>query len=467
MMRRVKEDRMSCGSVLRQVWLRRAVVALAGLTVTAVAGRASAEVPEAYRKAWSEVSQQIDENIERHRKADATIELVGDDGRPIQGASLEIQQKTHAFLFGCNLFAFGQLATPELNRKYEEAFARLFNFATVPFYWRDLEPEEGKPRFAEGSAPIWRRPPPDQLVKWCQAHGITAKGHALMYSKKMFMPEWLDHGDANALKTRGLQHMAEIAERYGSRIAIWDVVNEEIPRHRHPDEWCAVPDDYLAWCFQEAARLYPREAKLLINDGTDEAHGTTGLYEGMVKGLLERGVRVDGIGMQFHVYNRGGMLAGKYLPPGHLTAVYERLGRLGLPLYITEITVPGRGDDGAALQEAIVANLYRLWFSTPHMAGLTWWNLADGTAFQEENAALGGLLDKEMNPKPAYQALDRLVNHEWRTQATAATDAAGKAQFRGFCGKYTIKVVAGDRVREFELELAKDGPAQHKFSLQP
>ena len=34
----------------------------------------------------------------------------------------------------------------------------------------------------------------------------------------------------------------------------------------------------------------------------------------------------------------------------------------------------------------------------------TWYD-ADGTAFQNENTALGGLLDKEMNPKPAFQAL--------------------------------------------------------------
>ena len=32
----------------------------------------------------------------------------------------------------------------EKNRAYEEAFLQLFNFATVPFYWDDLEPEPGQ-----------------------------------------------------------------------------------------------------------------------------------------------------------------------------------------------------------------------------------------------------------------------------------------------------------------------------------
>jgi endo-1,4-beta-xylanase len=337
----------------------------------------------------------------------------------------------------------------------------------VPFYWRELEPQPAQPRFAEGSPPIWRRPPPDRLVKWCLAHHITPKGHALMYVKNMFMPDWTARNDGEALRRQGAKHMAEIAERYGRDIPVWDVVNEEIPRLRHTNEWAAVPGDYLSWCFQEAGRLFPREARLLINDGTSEAHNTTSEYEALVKGLLQQRVRVEGIGIQFHVYNRGAMLSGKSLPPAQLHAVYERLGRLGLPLYITEITVPGSGGDGAELQAAIVANLYRLWFSTPQMAGVTWWNLGDGTAFQDENQALGGLLDKEMNPKPAYRALDRLINQEWKTALTLSTDAGGKARFRGFHGKYVIQLASDGVTRDFPFELKPDsGPSRATFSLR-
>lgn len=427
---------------------------------------ASAAVPEAYLAAWNAASSQIDARIERCRKSDATINIVGADGRPIAAASLAIRQQTHEFLFGCNLFALGQLATPELNRKYEEAFARVCNFATIPFYWRELEPQPGQPRFDETSERIWRRPPPDLLVKWCKAHGITAKGHALMYSKNLFMPDWIDRHDAPKLKSLGQKHMTEIAQRYGNGIAIWDVVNEEIPRLAHPKEWCDVPDDYLAWCFEEAGRLFPKQARLLINDGTSEAHVTTDQYEAMIRGLIQRRVRVEGIGIQFHT-SYGAMFNAKHYTPDNLSAVYERLGRLGLPLYITEITVPGVGNDGPAKQAAIVANLYRLWFSTPAMAGVTWWNLADGTAYKDENQSLGGLLDQDMNPKPAYQALDQLINRDWKTNLSAQTDAQGKAHFRGFYGKYTVEVTAGSLVRKFEINLSKGGPAHHNLTLNP
>jgi len=407
---------------------------------------AQAETPETFQRLWSDpdVAGRIERDIEKHRKGDATIKVIGKDGKPLANATVEVRQQTHEFLFGCNLFALDQLATPELNAKYERAFTNLFNFATLPFYWRDLEPEHGKHRFAEGSPRIWRRPPPDRLVKWCKANGITPKGHALMYAKNKFMPDWTARDNAETFQRQSAKHMAEIATRYKHDIPIWDAVNEELPRRVHFKEWHAVPDDYLAWCFQEAGRLFPKDVKLLINDGQLQAHYGTYDYMALVKDLLQRGVRVEGIGMQFHV-SRDSLLSGKLYPPAHLQDVYSQLGRLGLPLYITEITIPGVGENGAELQAAIVANLYRLWFSTPAMAGVTWWNLGDGTAYENENKALGGLLDNEMNLKPAYRALDKLINHEWKTRATLKTDANGNASFRGFCGTYGYAANAGDK----------------------
>ena len=49
-----------------------------------------------------------------------------------------------------------QFNEAEKNTIYEQKFAELFNLAVVPFYWSDLEPEDGKPRFAKDSPPIKR-----------------------------------------------------------------------------------------------------------------------------------------------------------------------------------------------------------------------------------------------------------------------------------------------------------------------
>ncbi|MCL4195105.1 MAG: hypothetical protein KJZ87_25430, partial [Thermoguttaceae bacterium] len=102
-------------------------------------------------------------------------------------------------------------------------------------------------------------------------------------------------------------------------------------------------------------------------------------------------------------------------------------------------------------------------FSAPNMAGITWWNLGDGTAVQGENEAEGGLMDGELKPKPAYDALNRLINHEWKTSLAAQTDKQGTVSFRGFYGRYTVKVTAGGQAREFFVELTKGGPTDHRL----
>ena len=425
---------------------------------------ARAEVPEAYRKMWEdpEVVSRINDDTEKYRKADALFEFVDAQGKPLKNVKVVAEQQTHDFLFGCNLFVLGQMK--EKNKVYEDAFLKLFNFATIPFYWGDLEPEQGRPRYAEGASYVWRRPPPDRLLKWCQANGVTAKGHALLYAKDIFMPEWTVRDNPQAFMQQARAHMAELAARYGSDIPVWDVINEEIPRVKHLDQWHAVPDDYAQQCFAEASRLFSKDVTLIINDGTNQTHDLTDQCEANVKKLLDAGLRVDGIGIQYHMYHRP-ITNNRPYPPKQMIAVYDRLGKLGLKLYITEITIPGTTEDGPALQAVVAANLYRLWFSTPMMSGITWWNLGDGTAYGKENERLGGLLDENLDPKPAYEALDKLINHEWKTKTSGMTDTDGRFAFRGFKGKYRLTVGTAGATREFTVPVSSDFQTPHQLIL--
>lgn len=411
--------------------------------------------------AWNDPSldKQIDANIEKYRKGDGIITVVGGSGMPLANATITITQQTSEFRFGCNLFALHQLATPEMNRKYEAAFTRLFNFATIPFYWAELEPQKDSLRFKEGSAPIWRRLPPDESVKWCKANNILIKGHPMLYIKSKFMPRWISPTDPQTLKVLAKKRMTELANRYGKDIPIWDVVNEDIARRKYPNVWYEAPNDYLAWAFKEADSLFPKTSTLLINDETKTAHDSTEQYVDLVQGLLQRGIRVDGIGIQFHMLKPKEFLSGQYFPEAQMYRAYRELSKLGKPLWISEITIPSRGENGWQDQAAIVAKIYKLWFSTPQMKGITWWNLGDGTAFGAENNFKGGLLDSAMNPKPAYEVLDRLINYEWRTNLTLTTDANGKVKFRGFHGTYSIGIKEGNEVNEkrsFVLKSGKD-----------
>ena len=443
----------------------------AGLLLASWASSASAGTPEVYRKAWNDpaVVKRIDENIERYRKGDAVVEVVNAQGAPVAGAKVSVTQQSHEFLFGCNLFVLGQLDTPEQNRKYEEAFLKLFNFATIPFYWRSLEPEPGQVRFQEGSPRIWRRPPPDRLIKWCKKNGVTAKGHPLLWHASKYNPTWMPK-DAEELKRLYQKRFRQIAERYTDNIAIWDVVNESLVCSK---SYPLYSEDraYVPWAFKQVQPLFKSDNVLMINEVTSVSHEPLekNRYLPQVTSLVEKGVGVEGIGFQFHFFGTKSLQAHldcKTLQPKVLLDVYDRFGQFGLPLFVTEITVATADGDGPQVQAEVARNLYRLWFSAPRMAGITWWNLGDGLAVKGENNARGGLLDEELDPKPSYQVLDQLINHQWKTKLTGKTDAQGRLKLRGFLGTYKVCVETAQGKDCRELALTSGAASSWKIQLK-
>jgi len=432
-----------------------------GLLVCAVVGIATSAVattPETYRSLWEDAAlvKRIDDNIERNRKGDLTLELVTAEGRPLVGATLDIQQQTHAFLFGANAFVLGQLDTPEKNLKYEQQFTKLFNFATVPLYWEGTEPTRGELRYAEGSRHIWRRPPPDRFLPFAKKYGLTLKGHPLVWH--LYNPAWLPQ-EPDELRALYRKRLDEISASYSDAFAIWDVVNES-QTCKKPYPLYTEDRAYVGWAFGEAARRFGANNLLMINETTDHSHVAPGqsAYLKQVKSLQEQQLRVQGVGFQFHFFSEQALqkhLTGNAFTPPKMLDVYEAFAALKLPLYVTEITIPTLArDNGEAVQAEVVRNLYRLWFSAPRMAGITWWNLADGTAVKGENGVRGGLLDDKLDPKPAYRVLDQLINQDWKTKASLTTDSAGKAQCRGFYGKYVVQVKVAGTTRSFDVDLS-------------
>lgn len=430
----------------------------------------SATESPCFQKFWSNpaINDRIDRNIEKHRKGDATVEVVDAAGRPVPGATVEFRQASHEFLFGCNAFVLGQLPTKDINARYEEMFLKLFNFATVPLYWEGTEPARGELRYQEGSRDIWRRPPADRFLPWAETHGVTLKGHPLLWHA--YNPAWLPK-DANELRDLYRKRFQEIASRYGEKIPIWDVVNEsQVCPKTYP--LYSADRAYVGWAFAQAAPLFPDSRTLMINEVTsfNFMPVPSNPYFAQVKALLAQGSRVRGIGFQYHFFRRKALdsfLADPKCNPEKLLDLYDQFGQFNLPLFITEITFPSAGEGGEELQATVARNHYRLWFSVPAMAGITWWNLGDGTAVKGENEAKGGLLDDQLQPKAAYRALDKLINEDWKTQSKTLTDAQGVARFRGFFGKYHVKITTPNGSREFDIFHGKANTKTHKLALAP
>ena len=144
------------------------------------------EILKIYRTA--EVSKRIHDNIRENRCCDFEIAFVDEKGCPISCDAVAVKQVSHDFKFGANCFMVDELETAEKNAKYEESFAKVFNIATLPFYWDSVEPERGKPRFDKDSPRLYRRPAIDKLIEFCKKNNIEPKGHCLNYEP--FVPDW-------------------------------------------------------------------------------------------------------------------------------------------------------------------------------------------------------------------------------------------------------------------------------------
>ena len=127
--------------------------------------------------------------------------------------------------------------------------------------------------------------------------------------------------------------------------------------------------------------------------------------------------------------------------------------------------VSGRLPSVTPIQCRVVRDIYRLWFASPNMAGITWWNLGDGTAYGNEGVAGGGLTDHDFRPKPACKALDQLINHDWRTNLEAKSDANGNVSFRGFHGTYQVEVAAHGRTSKFRLSVGSSDAVKETLTM--
>lgn len=112
------------------------------------------------------------------------------------------------------------------------------------------------------------------------------------------------------------------------------------------------------------------------------------------------------------------------------------------------ITAPEDTERGRMVQAIITRNMYRIWFSLKSVMGVTWWNVVDDCGAKGE-PSISGLFTRTMEPKPAFYALNQLLNSEWKTRLELVPDADGNIKFRGFRGKYRISWTDSDGNEKF------------------
>jgi len=404
---------------------------------------------ENYRKTYDALLPEINANIEKYRKGNFKIKVINQDGTPAE-ARIKVEQKTHAFDFGTSALMIGAMGDKE--REYRDAVSNLFNFITTTFCWSVMETEPGKFRFEEGSKEIYRRPPSDRVLAFAKENNMKAKGQPLFCGR--WCPDWVPK-NLEKLKELWTKYVKAVAEKYDGAFSIFDVVNESYESNgswRNMD-WLPVPvPEFVQWLLNTAGDIFSDQCVMEINESTDVNYGEYAeIYYNDNKKLLEEGVRLDSIGFQFHFFNGASCLEKHISGVASLENIYQtyqKMSTLGIPLYITEITIPSVYEnvsiqEGEELQAEILEKLYHLWFSIPNMKGIIYWNIKDGDAWKNEGDCRGCLLDEYLRKKKAYYTLEHLIKREWNTCISADTQSGGLLDFSGFYGSYDITVETG------------------------
>ena len=426
------------------------------LCLALLASHAAQTVAQNTEPAKGETDKQLlagaDKRIARYRMGALVVRVVDQRGRPVKNANVKVEQTRHAFLFGSNIFRLDPRDTSPAQLAYQQRFAALFNYATLPFYWGMFERAEGRPDYARLEA----------MARWCASHGIKTKGHPLVWQE--VYPRWASN-DPDVVVPLLRHRVEDLITHYKGLVNIWDVVNEA-------NAAAGFDNGVGHWVKRDGAANEVRTAlswARAAGAGADETFIYNDYETGpknfaLLSELRDANSLPDAVGIQSHMHQG-------VWPLSRVWETCETFARFGRPLHFTEVTVVsaetrtginyhGRPATdwpttpaGEAQQAEYVANFYTLLFSHPAVRAITWWDFSDAGAWL---GAPAGLLRRDMTPKPAYERLLQLVRGKWWTRASGMTNRSGEYETRAFLGSYTITVAASGRARTVNAEVTKN-----------
>lgn len=263
-------------------------------------------------------------------------------------------------LAGTKNVAVGNYASLKLlgEPAYKSILTSQYDFVSVDgelnwtFNNGSLRPSAGKFDFTN----------PDIVFNFASANNLPVQAHHLVWGEEKWLPAWLKNGNYSKAQLLELihQHISEVSSHYKGRVREWTVANEAFTRGQHlfglNDWWADHTGDleYIDKSFIWAHQTDPN-AKLLLNDfGNESLNSTSDAMLAYIKGMQQRGVPIDGIGMQMHI-------DGAHSPDKQsVVDNMRRFGGLGLGVYVTEFDVNMSGVSGNREQKyQVEAKVYR------------------------------------------------------------------------------------------------------------
>jgi endo-1,4-beta-xylanase len=282
--------------------------------------------------------------------------------------------------------------------RYGEVLGREFNLLTPEneLKWEIIHPRPEAYDFA----------PADELVDYAASHDMRVRGTPLLWHSQN--PSWLTDGTFTRAELLAVlvDHIATLLARYPN-VVQWDVVNEAFDDagRRRASVWQRIiGDDYVDLAF-ETARRADANAELYYNDYNIEFPGpkADAVFQ-MVSSMKQRGVPIDGVGLQMHALSN-------FPTPAQVRAEMRRYESIGVDVAITEMDV--RLDlpvDNSQLeaQRVAYAGTLQACLDAPNCNTFVVWGFTDRYSWIPlffPGYGSADLFDGKYRKKPAYQGL--------------------------------------------------------------
>jgi endo-1,4-beta-xylanase len=276
----------------------------------------------------------------------------------------------------------------------------------------------------------------DWLVSYTQSHGFKMRGHNLCWNEGL--PPWFaKYANKSNARELLINHIQTVAGRYAGKIHSWDVVNEAIlPDDGRPDglrvgPWLTLAGpDYIDLAFRTAREADPH-ALLTYNQNElagEYSHAVSmrKYVLALVKGMRQRGVPIDAVGIESH------LSAPNSYGPGVVQFIRD-LAALDLQVFITELDVDDARVQGTIAQrDSAVAAVYASYLSQvlqePNVTALLTWEERDNDSWLYGNVRPDGThprplpFDANYAAKPAFLSMRNAIDQS----AGRQVDAAGK-----------------------------------------
>lgn len=297
------------------------------------------------------------------------------------------------------------------DQEYVALLTREFNTVTPEnaMKFEVLQPRPAEFDFSQG----------DAIVDFARQNGMKVRGHTLVWGNQL--PAWVLEADYSREEWIEIlrKHITSVVSHYrgennAGTVVAWDVVNEAVGEQGElfDNFWLQkIGPEYIALAFEFAHQADP-DALLFYNDNGGEGLNakSQGIYN-LVKGLVQAGVPIHGVGLQMHT----APVVAPDTP--ELIANMQRLGKLGLIVHITEMDVRTQYSTAPFEQKLqdqalVYRQVMEACLQSSNCQGFFTWGLTDRFSWIP---GLTGkpdfplLFDENYQPKPALDAILELL----------------------------------------------------------